>query len=90
MDLFFSAPGWITLEAKPAAAIVYRYRQHIINVFVQPAPVGSAGSIKLSSHRGYNSATFESAGMGYWAVSDLNQNDLSQLAKLLQRQATMR
>ncbi len=73
------------LGGKPAAAIVYRYRQHIINVFVWPAPVSSAGSIKLSTHRGYNSAAFESAGMSYWVVSDVNQNDLGQLAKLLQR-----
>jgi len=78
------------IGGKPAAAIVYRYRQHIINVFVQPVPVSSAGSIKLSTHRGYNSATFEFAGMSYWAVSDVNQNDLSQLAKLLQRQSTMK
>jgi anti-sigma factor RsiW len=75
---------------KPAAAIVYRYRQHIINVFVWPVPVSSDGSIELSAHRGYNSATFESGGMRYWAVSDLNQNDLGQLAKLLQRQAAIR
>jgi anti-sigma factor RsiW len=73
---------------KPTAAIVYRHRQHLINVFIQPAEARSEGSIKLSSHRGYNSVTFEFAGMSYWVVSDLNQNDLAQLAKLLQLPAT--
>lgn len=73
---------------KPAAAIVYRQRQHLINVFVRPAEVSSEASIKLSTHRGYNSINFESAGMSYWLVSDLNQNDLAQLAKLLQRPST--
>ncbi len=76
------------IGGKPAAAIVYRHRQHIINVFVWPAPVNTVGSIKVLAHRGYNSVTFESAGMSYWAVSDLNQNDLGELAKLLQRQST--
>ena len=93
----FANDGFVLLGArldylggKPAAAIVYRYRQHIINVFVQPAPVNSASSIKLSRHRGYNSATFDSAGMSYWVVSDVNQNDLGQFAKLLQRPSTMK
>jgi anti-sigma factor RsiW len=93
----FASEGFVLLGARldyiggnPAAAIVYRYRQHIINVFVWPAPVRSDGSIELSTHRGYNSATFESGGMRHWAVSDVNQKDLGQLAKLLHSQAAMR
>jgi anti-sigma factor RsiW len=93
----FASEGLVLVGARldyiggnPAAAIVYRYRQHIINVFVWPAPVSNDGSIKLSTHRGYNSANFDSAGMSYWAVSDLNQNDLGQLAKLLQSQSATR
>lgn len=88
----FTAEGFVLAGARldyirgqPAAAIVYRYRQHIINVFVQPSAVGAESSIKLRSERGYNSANFESAGMSYWAISDVNQNDLGKLAKLLQR-----
>jgi anti-sigma factor RsiW len=68
----------------PAAAIVYRYRQHIINVFIWPSAVGNDNSIRTSTHRGYNSARFESGGMSYWAVSDLNPDDLRRLANLLQ------
>ena len=74
---------------KPAAAIVYRYRQHIINVFIQPSATSHDSSIGASTHRGYNTAKFESDGMSYWAVSDLNPDDLRKLAKLLQRPATM-
>ena len=93
----FASEGFMLVGArldyiwgKPAAAIVYRYRQHIINVFVQPASLIGDGSIKLSTHRGYHSAMFESAGMSYWVVSDVNKNDLGQLAKLLQGQSTMK
>ena len=77
------------IAGKPAAAIVYRYRQHLINVFVQPAPVSDDDAIKLSTHRGYNSVNFKSNGMSYRAVSDLNQHDLSQLANLLKRESVM-
>jgi anti-sigma factor RsiW len=92
----FTADGFVLTGARldyirgqPAAAIVYRHRQHIINVFVQPSLVGAESSIELRSERGYNSASFESAGMSYWAISDVNQNDLGKLAKLLQRHAAI-
>jgi anti-sigma factor RsiW len=93
----FASEGYVLVGARldyiggnPTAAIVYRYRQHIINVFVWAAPVNSNSSIEFSSHRGYNSATFESDGMRHWAVSDVNQKDLGQLARLLQRQAAIK
>jgi anti-sigma factor RsiW len=73
------------IGGKPAAAIVYRYRQHIVNVFVWPAPERNNSSIRPSTHSGYNSVTFESGGMSFWAVSDLNRDDLGKLANLLQR-----
>jgi anti-sigma factor RsiW len=72
------------LGGKPAAAVVYRYRQHIINVFIWPASSPGDTSIRFFTHRGYNSASFASAGMNHWAVSDLNSQDLRKLATLLQ------
>jgi anti-sigma factor RsiW len=74
------------LGGKPSAAVVYRHRQHIINVFVWPAPTGGDGTGQPSTYRGYNSVTFDSGGMRYWAVSDLNQRDLQKFAELIQRQ----
>jgi anti-sigma factor RsiW len=73
------------VDRKPAAAIVYRYRQHLINVFVWPSPETEDSPIRISNHRGYNSINFESSGMSYWTVSDLNSDDLRKLASLLQR-----
>jgi anti-sigma factor RsiW len=69
---------------KPAAAIVYRYRQHLINVFVWPSAEKDS-PIRISNHRGYNSTNFNSGGMSYWTVSDLNSADLRKLTTLLQR-----
>jgi anti-sigma factor RsiW len=70
---------------KPAAAIVYRHRQHIINVFVWPSAESNESPLRISTHRGYNSTNFQSGGMSYWIVSDLNTDDLRKLATLLQR-----
>lgn len=75
------------LGGKATAAIVYRHRQHVINVFVWPAAGSGDSTIRASTHRGYNCATFESGGMSHWAVSDLNPGDLHKLAELIQRQA---
>jgi anti-sigma factor RsiW len=73
------------VDGKPAAAIVYRYRQHLINVFVWPSPESKDSPIRISNHRGYNSINFESGGMSYWTVSDLNSDDLRKLTTFLQQ-----
>jgi anti-sigma factor RsiW len=73
------------LGGKPAAAIVYRHRQHLINVFVWPSAESSDTPVRISNYRGYNSTSFNSGGMSYWAISDLNSDDLRKLATLLQQ-----
>jgi anti-sigma factor RsiW len=73
------------LGEKRVAAIVYRYRQHVINVFVWPSATRHDPSIRAATYRGYNVVQFEVDGMNYWAVSDLNRDDLRKLATLLKR-----
>jgi anti-sigma factor RsiW len=73
------------LDGKPVAALVYRHRQHVINVFVWPSAGNKDSSIRSSTHLGYNSTRFASGGMNYWAVSDLNPDDLRKLADLLKQ-----
>jgi anti-sigma factor RsiW len=75
------------LGGRPVAALVYRYRQHIINVFVSPSSKTQEVSVQTWALRGYNIARFDSRGMSFWAVSDLNPEDLQKLANLLQRAA---
>ena len=72
------------LGGRPVAALVYRYRQHIINVFVWPSSSNQQVSVQTWALRGYNIARFDSRGMSFWAVSDLNPEDLQKLASLLQ------
>ena len=57
------------LERQPVATLVYRYREHVIDVFVRP--VGrSAAPAALSTVRGFNVVRASGAGMEWIAVSD--------------------
>ena len=66
------------LDRQPAAALVYRYREHVIDVFVRPE---STRSFALASRsvRGFNVARASGAGMQWVAVSDVNPDALEEL-----------
>jgi len=71
------------LGQRPVAALVYRLRQHTINVFVWPATgVASAGPV-FAARNGFNIAHWTGEGMQFWAVSDLNAGDLRNIVILL-------
>jgi len=69
---------------RPVAALVYQRRQHFINLFVWPSPNESGGGSKVAVRQGYNLIRWDRAGMTYWAVSDLNINELQEFAQALQ------
>ena len=63
------------LHDRQAAALVYRRRLHVINLFVWPAHAGEtpAGSARL---HGYSLAWWTRGGLEFWAVSDIDPQDL--------------
>ncbi len=71
------------LDGRAVAALVYRRRQHTINLFVWPVPGGAERSEVALSQQGYNLVHWTQAGMDFWAVSDLNAADLAQFAGLV-------
>ena len=74
------------LDGRSAAALVYRRRKHIINLFVWPEQ-GRVGTESMT-RRGYHLIHWTKDGMTYWAVSDVSGSDLSQFARLSQEAAT--
>lgn len=66
---------------RPVAAIVYKRRQHIINLFVYPSSASIAD--ENLSKQGFNVVRWSKGGMTYWAVSDLNAAELQQFSDLL-------
>lgn len=68
---------------RPVAALVYRERAHVINVFVWPAATGNAAAIRLEARQGFNLAAWSQAGMQFWAVTDASAADVRAFADAL-------
>lgn len=72
------------LNHRPVAALVYRYKLHVINVYVWPATEVAANATPLvQTQQGYQLLAWKQEGMNCWAVSDLNAADLQRFAGLL-------
>jgi anti-sigma factor RsiW len=68
------------LDNRPVAALVYKRRQHIINLFLWPSSGSDSGTRTLTI-RGYNVVYWTHSHMAYWAVSDVNAGDLGEFAR---------
>lgn len=63
------------LNDRAVAALVYKRRQHTINLFLWPSQDSDSGP-QSSAIRGYNLVHWTHSHMTYWAVSDVNAGDL--------------
>jgi anti-sigma factor RsiW len=70
-------------DGRPVAALVYRRREHIINLFTWPISDTGESSLRLEKRQGYNLVHWNRAGMEYWAVSNLNGAELMKFAALV-------
>lgn len=74
------------LNGRAVAAIVYRRRKHLINVFVWPRADTGGGvgtTARETALQGYNILHWTKSGMTYWVVSDLNLQELKDFAEIL-------
>jgi anti-sigma factor RsiW len=74
------------LDGHPVATLVYKYREHTIDVFVRPVGTGKPAP-KSATLRGFNVAHGSAAGMECWAVSDAAPEVLASLVAHLGRVA---
>jgi anti-sigma factor RsiW len=72
------------LGGRPVAALVYQRQKHTINVFITPEPGRSASEIEERSARGFHVRHWTRDRMTFWAVSDLNDAELTEFAQALQ------
>jgi anti-sigma factor RsiW len=66
------------LDGKPVAALVYRRRAHVINVFVGQGLGGAPASPELQIMQGFNVLRWRDGGLSVFAVSDLNKDELEE------------
>jgi anti-sigma factor (TIGR02949 family) len=69
------------IDGRAAAALVYRRRLHIINVFIWPAS-DNARATDARTVRGFHERHWMRHGMSIWAVSDVNEEDLTVFARV--------
>ena len=72
------------LENREVAALIYQRRKHFINVLVWPNPPGPDSIQAIESRQGYNIMRWARGGFQFWAVSDVNAQDLADFVRLLE------
>ena len=73
------------IAGKPAPALVYKRREHVISVFVLPAARGDIGS--TLSRQGYNLRHWDEGDLAFWAVTDAGAAELAEFERVF-RSAT--
>jgi anti-sigma factor (TIGR02949 family) len=66
------------VDARAIGAVVYRRRQHIINLFVAQTSSAEHRSPKTQTMQGFNCRRWGNRGLNFWAVSDLGADELAE------------
>jgi len=74
------------LDGRPVATLVYRYRDHVVDVFVRPAS-GRAPDATPHTVRGFNVIQATGAAMDWTVVSDVSLATLQPFARTLAQTA---
>jgi len=65
------------VDARAIGAVVYRRRQHVINLFVAQTASTERRAAKIETVQGFNIRHWSDRGLNYWAVSDLARDELA-------------
>jgi len=77
------------LDRHPVATLVYRVRNHTIDVYVRPETATRVAPSALRTIRGFNVAHATGSGMDWLAVSDVNADELTGFVQKLARESGM-
>lgn len=74
------------IDARPVAAIVYKRRAHVINLFVAQnnSGIGPERSPTMEQLQGFNIWRWSHADLAFWAVSDINAEELQEFGDKLE------
>jgi anti-sigma factor RsiW len=74
------------LNGQDVAALVYQRYRHVINLFVWPSESGHNTAAENFTKDGYNVSQWDRDGFEFWAVSDVNAEDLKAFTNLQMQQ----
>jgi anti-sigma factor RsiW len=69
------------LDGRPVAAVVYKRRAHVINLFVAPANIPALDfgrGAAIETLQGFNIWRWAYSDLNFWAVSDINAEELQE------------
>ncbi len=69
------------VDARAIAAVVYRRRLHVINLFVAQTASTEHRAAKTETLQGFNIRHWSEPGLNFWAVSDLAQDELADFSE---------
>ena len=68
-------------EGKAVAAIVYRRRAHVINLFVAQGAASEDHGPRLETMQGFNIERWSAQGLEFFAISDINAEELREFVE---------
>jgi anti-sigma factor RsiW len=69
------------VDARAIGAVVYRRRQHIINLFIAQTPNIERRAAKTEIIQGFNIRRWSERGLNYWAISDIGADELTEFGE---------
>jgi len=66
------------VDARAIGAVVYRRRQHVINLFVSQTATTERQPARIETIQGFNIRRWSDRGLNYWAVSDIGADELAE------------
>ncbi|UFZ06822.1 anti-sigma factor [Bradyrhizobium ontarionense] len=69
------------VDARAIGAVVYRRRQHVINLFVAQTSGTERRTARMETIQGFNIRFWRDRGLNYWAISDLGADELTEFGE---------
>jgi anti-sigma factor RsiW len=73
------------VDARAIGAVVYKRRQHVINLFVAQTGNTERRGARIDTVQGFNIRHWSDRGLNYWAVSDLGKDELAEFGEKFER-----
>ena len=74
------------IDGRAVAAVIYRRRNRVINLFIAQG-ASSERSPKMETVQGFNIKFWSEQGLNFWAVSDVNSEELQEFIEKFQAAA---
>jgi anti-sigma factor RsiW len=73
------------LDARAIGAVVYKRRQHVINLFVAQTGNTERKAAKIETMQGFSVLRWSEQGMNFWAVSDIGADELNEFGEKFEK-----